>query len=613
MQLGLSRKERHIDLWHWFGQFQLSKVPPHQNLAESLTYNLSASGLHRLLPQLKMHTRPAELLALSTALAGEVAFFRSSSSSFFIGMLRKAPAMAQLGSEEQLLGKELGKPINIPELESASLPKTSLQPDELAAAYSGDSFQQHSLQSDELVAAYSPDSFQHQSLQADELVAACVRDSFQHQSLHADELAAAYSTESFQPQRLQQKELVRLKAFKPASSTRASQDQLDALKRRASQSLLRTTFLSIFILMVSSLTLPSLSLPSSFRSDSFPNCWALQLAEQDELLTTFGEQELENKDEFRRTCREKEIEKHNELQNLLWDQELEEFLTNKPFQLDQLQEYNQQQQQDQLEKNNDRSIQLQQNLSENEKNKKNEEKKKKLETTNEFHQSFENMILKKLVALLLEKHFASATSFQLNGNTAWKKYRETSKEIIFNKTMRDKKFPHQLRREQLDCKDLRSASFIALCPSNFADSSFQEDSLDSQSFQSTALTTELAQLQRRTLTPELAELEQPALYTEHAQLEATDLKKAASSLEFSTAQLCFREGSFSHLCGPKLLKAWPQGGVLSNQLPLSSSLTLTSLSFATCLAQACLLELHQKGSLSSQLSRVDLFGWIFLL
>ena len=91
MQLGLSKKERHIDLWHWFGQFQLSKVPPHQNLAESLTYNLSASGLHRLLPQLKMHTRPAKMLALPTELAGEVAFFRSSASSFFIGMLRKAP------------------------------------------------------------------------------------------------------------------------------------------------------------------------------------------------------------------------------------------------------------------------------------------------------------------------------------------------------------------------------------------------------------------------------------------------------------------------------------------------------------------------------------------
>ena len=233
-------------------------------------------------------------------------------------------------------------------------------------------------------------------------------------------------------------------------------------------------FLSIFILMVSSLTCTSLSLPSSFRSVSFPKGWAHELAEQDELLTTFGEQELENKNELRRTYWEKEIEKHKELQNLLWDQELEEVLTNKPFQLDQLQEYNQQQQQDQLEKNNDWSIQLQQNLSENEKKKK---KKKQLETNNEFHQSFENMILKKLVALLLEKHFASAASFQLNGNKAWKKFREASKEIIFHKTMRGKELPHQLRREQLDCKDLRSASFRAPQPQHLRTQQLQRRDL----------------------------------------------------------------------------------------------------------------------------------------
>ena len=144
-----------------------------------------------------------------------------------------------------------------------------------------------------------------------------------------------------------------------------------------------------------------------------------------ELVTSYWREESE---------KHQEIEKYNELQNLLWDQELEEFLANKPFQLDQLQDDNQhQQQQDQLEKNNVWSIQLQQNLSETEKkNKKNE--KKKLETNNEFHQSFENMILKKLVALLLEKHFALATSFQLNGNKAWRKFREASKEIIFHKT-----------------------------------------------------------------------------------------------------------------------------------------------------------------------------------
>ena len=350
MQLGLSKKERHIDLWHWFGQFQLSKVPPHQNLAESLTYNLSASGLHRLLPQLKMHTRPAEMLALPTELAGEVAFFRSSSSNFFIGMLRKAPAMAQLGSE-QLLGKELGKPINIPELESALLSETSLQSDELVAAYSTDSFQHQSLQLDELVAACSKDSFQHQSLQPDELMATYFRDSFQHQSLHADELAAAYSTESFQPQRLQQKELVRLKAFKPASSTRVSQDQLDAWKStRTSHSLNPTSLLSIFILMVRIFL--SNSFPFSFLSNNFTDCWGLELAEQDEFSTNFWAKNFE-KDELR-TCWEKGIEKHNELPNLLWDHELEELLTNKPFQLDQIQEYNQyKQQHDQLEENND--------------------------------------------------------------------------------------------------------------------------------------------------------------------------------------------------------------------------------------------------------------------
>ena len=72
------------------------------------------------------------------------------------------------------------------------------------------------------------------------------------------------------------------------------------------------------------------------------------------------------------------------------------------------------------------------------------------------HQSFENMIFKKkLVALVLDRHFALAASYQLYGYKAWKKFREASKEIIFNKTMRGKELSHQLRREQLDCKELR--------------------------------------------------------------------------------------------------------------------------------------------------------------
>ena len=73
-----------------------------------------------------------------------------------------------------------------------------------------------------------------------------------------------------------------------------------------------------------------------------------------------------------------------------------------------------------------------------------------------------------------ESHFASAASSHLLGNEAWEKYREASEEISFKKTVRVKELPHQLRREQLDCKDLRSASFRALCPSNFEDNSLQQ-------------------------------------------------------------------------------------------------------------------------------------------
>ena len=69
VQLGLSRKSRHLALWSRFGQFQLSKVTPQQNFAATLTNNQTASGLHRLLPKLKMHTRAAaDALALSTGL-----------------------------------------------------------------------------------------------------------------------------------------------------------------------------------------------------------------------------------------------------------------------------------------------------------------------------------------------------------------------------------------------------------------------------------------------------------------------------------------------------------------------------------------------------------------
>ena len=413
VQLGLSRKARHLDLFSWFGQFQLSKVGPQSNLAESLTYNLGTSGLHRLLPKLRMHTRTAEMLALHTELAEEVAFFGSSSSSFFIGSLSQAPAMEELCTSqpcsEQLSGKESEKHLDLPELESALLSTQSLQRDELVAAYSTASFQHDSLQHDELVAAYSTESFHEQSLQPDELTAAYSKGSLQQQSLQTGELVAANSTKSFPLRCLQQKELARLKTFKPDSSTRASQDQLEALERsmrasklNASSSSTRASdpqlvastssprasrkqlwaseprifpslILAFVIMMISSLTLPSLSLPivlgiESLQSTmSFQQLVGIQPQSATSNFPNLWAQELVDKHELRRTCRNSEIEKQEAFLNLLWGIELGKHLADKPSWIDQ----------------------LQQNLSENEKNKE-LDKNKKLEKKN-----FEKMIFKR--------------------------------------------------------------------------------------------------------------------------------------------------------------------------------------------------------------------------
>ena len=70
-----------------------------------------------------------------------------------------------------------------------------------------------------------------------------------------------------------------------------------------------------------------------------------------------------------------------------------------------------------------------------------------------FHiQSFENMILKKLVALLLESHFAKAASTQLLGNEAWAKYREASQKIVFKKTWETKFFHTNFEENSLTAK-----------------------------------------------------------------------------------------------------------------------------------------------------------------
>ena len=227
-QLGLSRKTRHLDLWSWFGQFQLSRVPPQQNLAASLTNNLTASGLHRLLPKLRMHTRSADALALSTELGVGPAFFRSSSSSFFIGVLSKAPAMAQLTARDPAAAyckTSLQK-----ELEAAYCEETSFQHKELEAAYPANRgwrafidyllgqtkarelelslaqlckpfFATKSLQQNELAAAYCNKTLpafpgyllgQTKARELQLNIAQLCKQDFAHQSFKRNELVAAY-------------------------------------------------------------------------------------------------------------------------------------------------------------------------------------------------------------------------------------------------------------------------------------------------------------------------------------------------------------------------------------------------------------------------------------
>ena len=77
MQLGLSRRNKHIQLRSEKGQLQLSKVHPNKNLVHSLTNTASDQ---RMLAKLRVVTEAAEILALSTVRGQCLASFGSSSS-----------------------------------------------------------------------------------------------------------------------------------------------------------------------------------------------------------------------------------------------------------------------------------------------------------------------------------------------------------------------------------------------------------------------------------------------------------------------------------------------------------------------------------------------------
>ena len=102
MQLGLSRRNKHIQLRSEKGQLQLSKVHPEKNLAHSLTTNASDK---RMLAKLRV-TEAAETLALSTVRGQCLASF-GSSSSLVVGMVAVEPPKMDLQLRQLALPKSV--------------------------------------------------------------------------------------------------------------------------------------------------------------------------------------------------------------------------------------------------------------------------------------------------------------------------------------------------------------------------------------------------------------------------------------------------------------------------------------------------------------------------
>ena len=103
MQLGLSRRNKHIQLRSEKGQLQLSKVHPNKNLAHSLTNTASDQ---RMLAKLRIDTEAAEILALSTVRGQCLASF-GSSSSLEIGMVAVEPPKMDLQLRQLALPKSV--------------------------------------------------------------------------------------------------------------------------------------------------------------------------------------------------------------------------------------------------------------------------------------------------------------------------------------------------------------------------------------------------------------------------------------------------------------------------------------------------------------------------
>ena len=95
MQLGISRRRKHIEIGSEKGQLKISRIHPEKNLAQSLTNNPTASIQHWLLPKLRLASKAVQLWTLCTGLGDEQTCL-SPSSSLMVGMLTaEAPKMAK--------------------------------------------------------------------------------------------------------------------------------------------------------------------------------------------------------------------------------------------------------------------------------------------------------------------------------------------------------------------------------------------------------------------------------------------------------------------------------------------------------------------------------------
>ena len=518
-KLGLSNKNKHTELWSRMGQFQVSKVASHKNLAEKLTYNLGTPSLDEMLTKLRVHHQPAEMQALPTRLSGEEgAFFLRGPPSFYIGMLTKHPAQLDLSEleqdameelcalqlcSEQLSGKESEEQFDLPKLYPAyalqldlekleRIDLEQLKEDQLTsldlAKLERDEFQTKNadqLWGKELdILATNPElQIPLQQKPASTLISfELVKDS----STRAWDLELEDDLGSTRASALQQQ----LIPVQPSGGDWVASSALGSTRTkkrtRASHSLRSTSLFSIFsvIFMIGSLTSTSLSfqmISHSLTSTSLSFQLSLPMVLGIEsLLCTMSFQQLSLSNLL---GQELVNEKENlKLSTLLWEQELAELMVENSCPLDLLYDHLGQ---DHLEK-----VQLQQNLLENDSKKKLENRE--LEKKN-LDKSFQSLIYEKLVALLLKRHFALAASTQLLGNEAWKKSREAS-EISFDKVGDKELLQEELRRDKLGYKDLWPAYLWALCPNSFEKNTFPEEtfantSLGKETFTERSFTT----------------------------------------------------------------------------------------------------------------------------